>query len=220
MKSDLKISYPSSEKVYVNGTIHPSVSVGMRMVTQMPTVSIKNGERIERANPSVYIYDTSGPYGDNNIDIDLGKGLPHLRETWINDRAAKDNNVCQMYYAKKGIITPEMEYVAIRENMNCQMLGIETHITPEYVCKEVAEGRAVIPANINHPEAEPMIIGRNFLTKINANIGNSATTSSIEEEVENNLTEDNQIIGVPNNNDLYVPKKHKLLFEKNKNGLN
>ena len=89
-----------------------------------------------------------------------------------------------MYYAKRGIITPEMEYVAIRENMNCHELGIETHITPEFVCREVAQGRAVIPANINHPEAEPMIIGRNFLTKINTNIGNSDSSSSIEEEVE------------------------------------
>ena len=184
MKSDLKISYPCSDKVYVNGTIHPNVRVGMRMVTQMPTIFIKDGERIERANPSVYIYDTSGPYGDKSIDIDLEKGLPLLREAWIKDRATKDQNVGQMYYAKKGIITPEMEYVAIRENMNCQMLGIETHITPEFVRSEVACGRAVIPANINHPEAEPMIIGKNFLTKINANIGNSATTSSIDEEVE------------------------------------
>ena len=99
MKSDLKISYPSSEKVYVNGTIYSNVRVGMRMVTQMPTVSIKDGERVEKANPPVYIYDTSGPYGDNNIDIDLEKGLPHLRETWIKDRATKDSNVCQMYYA-------------------------------------------------------------------------------------------------------------------------
>jgi phosphomethylpyrimidine synthase len=185
MKSDLKITYPGSEKVYINGTIHPSIRVGMRKVTQMPTISIVDGNRIEETNPAIYIYDTSGPYGDNHTKIDLKKGLPHLRESWIKERASKDSdNICQMYYAKRGIITPEMEYVAIRENMNCQMLGIETHITPEYVCKEVAEGRAVIPANINHPEAEPMIIGRNFLTKINANIGNSATTSSIEEEVE------------------------------------
>ena len=185
MKSDLKISYPGSQKVYLNGNIHPSVKVGMRMVTQLPTVSIKDGERIETPNPSIYIYDTSGPYGDNNTVINLEKGLPHLRKAWIDERNTLDaNNVSQMYYAKKGIVTPEMEYVAIRENMNCQSLGINTHITPEFVCREVAEGRAVIPANINHPEAEPMIIGRNFLTKINANIGNSATSSSIEEEVE------------------------------------
>ena len=185
MKTDLKISYPGSEKVYISGTIHPDVKVGMRKVNQMPTVSVKDGVRIESPNPSVYIYDTSGPYGDPKADIDLEKGLPHLRCKWIAERAAKDSsNVCQMYYAKRGIITPEMEYVAIRENMNCAELGIKTHITPEFVRQEVAEGRAVIPANINHPEAEPMIIGRNFLTKINANIGNSATTSSISEEVE------------------------------------
>ena len=185
MKSNLKISYPSSKKVYVNGVIHPSVRVGMRMVTQTPTVTINDGERLETPNQSIYIYDTSGAYSDSNAEISLEKGLQHLREAWIKERSAKDaSNVCQMYYAKKGIITPEMEYVAIRENLNCKELGIESYITPEFVCKEVAEGRAVIPANIKHPEAEPMIIGRNFLTKINANIGNSATTSSIEEEVE------------------------------------
>ena len=99
-------------------------------------------------------------------------------------RAKEGSNITQMAYAKQGIITPEMEYVAIRENMNCEELGIQTHITPEFVRKEIAEGRAVLPANINHPEAEPMIIGRNFLVKINTNIGNSATTSSIDEEVE------------------------------------
>ena len=179
MKKDLKITYPNSEKVYLNGIIHPSVKVGMRLVKQMPTVSFKDGERIETPNPSIYVYDTSGPYGDDNGHIDLEKGLPRLREQWIKQRMTEDaNNVCQMYYAKKGIITPEMEYVAIRENMNCEQLGIETHITPQFVCKEVAEGRAVIPANIHHPEAEPMIIGRNFLTKINANIGNSATQNA------------------------------------------
>ena len=185
MKTDLKISYPGSERVYIGGTIHPSVRVSMRRVNQMPTISIVDGERVERANPSIYIYDTSGAYGDPNVDIDLEHGLPHLRAEWIQERKERDEaNQTQMYYAKRGTITPEMEYVAIRENMNCQELGIETHITPEFVRQEVAEGRAVIPANINHPEAEPMIIGRSFLTKINANIGNSATTSSIDEEVE------------------------------------
>lgn len=185
MNSNIKISYPGSEKVYLKGSIYPDIRVGMRKVTQMPTVAVKDGVRTETPNPSIYIYDTSGPYSDDNIDIDLKKGLPRLREKWIKERAERDaDNVGQMYYAKKGIITPEMEYVAIRENMNCKELGIETHITPEFVCKEVAEGRAVIPANINHPESEPMIIGRNFLVKINTNIGNSATTSSIEKEVE------------------------------------
>lgn len=187
-KDDLKISYPNSEKVYVSGSLYPNIRVAMRKVTQMPTVVINDGERIEHPNPEVYIYDTSGSYGDESVDIDLSRGLPRMREEWIGERAAKDSiNVGQMYYAKRGIITPEMEYVAIRENMNCQELGIESHITPEFVRREVAEGRAVIPANVNHPEAEPMIIGRSFLTKINANIGNSATSSSIEEEVEKAL---------------------------------
>lgn len=99
-------------------------------------------------------------------------------------RAKQGAKITQMAYARGGIITREMEYVAIRENMNCRELGIESHITPEFVRREIAEGRAVLPANINHPEAEPMIIGRNFLVKINTNIGNSATTSSIDEEVE------------------------------------
>lgn len=185
MNTNLKISYPSSEKVYVQGVIHPYIKVGMRKVKQMPTVVINEGERIEIPNADVYIYDTSGPYGDKHVDIDLHKGLAPLRASWIQDRMAKGKTqVGQMYYAKQGIITAEMEYVAIRETMNCQQLGIKTHITPQFVCEEIANGRAVIPANINHPEAEPMIIGKNFLTKINANIGNSATTSTIKEEVE------------------------------------
>ncbi|MCI5776174.1 MAG: phosphomethylpyrimidine synthase ThiC [Bacteroidales bacterium] len=114
------------------------------------------------------------------------KSLDHLRfeHKTLPLRAKEGCQVGQMYFAKQGIITPEMEYVAIRENMNCAELGIETHITPEFVRQEIAAGRAVLPANINHPEAEPMIIGRNFLVKINTNIGNSATTSSIDEEVE------------------------------------
>lgn len=185
MNTNLKISYPGSEKVYVQGVIHPHIKVGMRKVKQMPTVVINEGERIEIPNADVYIYDTSGPYGDKHVDIDLHKGLAPLRASWIQDRMAKGKTqVGQMYYAKQGIITAEMEYVAIRETMNCQQLGIKTHITPQFVCEEIANGRAVIPANINHPEAEPMIIGKNFLTKINANIGNSATTSTIKEEVE------------------------------------
>lgn len=112
--------------------------------------------------------------------------LDHLRFEHIAlpYRAKAGRAITQMAYARAGIITPEMEYVAIRENMNCHELGIDTPITPEFVRKEIAEGRAVLPANINHPESEPMIIGRNFLVKINTNIGNSATTSSIDEEVE------------------------------------
>ena len=122
-------------------------------------------------------------------DFPFYKSLDHLRFEHIAlpYRAKKGEAITQMAYAKRGIITPEMEYVAIRENMNCEELGIKTHITPEFVRQEIAEGRAVLPANINHPEAEPMIIGRNFLVKINTNIGNSATTSSIDEEVEKAL---------------------------------
>ncbi len=114
------------------------------------------------------------------------KSLDHLRFEHICKpfRAKQGKQITQMAYAKAGIITPEMEYVAIRENMNCEQLGISTNITPEFVRDEIAAGRAVLPANINHPEAEPMIIGKNFLVKINTNIGNSATTSTIEEEVD------------------------------------
>lgn len=216
----MKIEFPNSEKVYMTGERFPFVKVGMRKVKQMPTVEIVDGERVFHKNPDVYIYDTSGAFGDAEANIDLKKGLPRLREEWIKARgdveqlteisseygrkrrddksldhlrfehielpyrAKKGCQISQMYYAKQGIVTPEMEYVAIRENMNCKELGIKSHITPEFVRDEIAAGRAVLPANINHPEAEPMIIGRNFLVKINTNIGNSATTSSIEEEVE------------------------------------
>ena len=218
--NNIKITYPNSEKIYINGSIYPEVKVGMRKVTLTPSVSIINGKRVMNENQPIYIYDTSGPYSDPKSIIDLKKGLPRLREKWIANnenieilssltseygkkrledcnldylrfshlklpyRAKKGENITQMYYAKKGIITPEMEYVAIRENMNCKELGIKTYITPEFVREEIASGRAVIPANINHPEAEPMIIGKNFLVKINTNIGNSATTSTIEEEVD------------------------------------
>lgn len=212
--------FPNSKKVYLNGTLHPGLRVAMRKVKQMPTVTIEGGEKKMSPNPDIYIYDTSGPYSDPSADIDLRKGLPRLRESYIANnkdieqlaeitsqygrmrrddrtldplrfehialprRARAGKQISQMYYAKQGIITPEMEYVAIRENMNCAEAGIPTHITPEFVRDEIAAGRAVLPANINHPEAEPMIIGRNFLVKINTNIGNSATTSGIEEEVE------------------------------------
>ena len=184
MDENIKISYPNSEKVYMKGLLYPDLKVGMRKVILTPTVVMDNGTQVIHENEPVYIYDTSGPYSDPDIKIDLRKGLPTLREPWIRNRIKKGGEITQMYYAKRGIITPEMEYVAIRENMNCHELGINTHITPDFVCKEVAEGRAVIPANINHPESEPMIIGRNFLVKINTNIGNSATSSSMAEEVE------------------------------------
>ena len=221
-KHDMKNSYPGSEKIYVPGKLY-NIQVGMRKVNLTDTVKIIDGKRITRHNDPVYIYDTSGAYTDPKIEIDLKKGLPRLRESWItgrNDverlseitsqygrsrmadksldpirfknvqlpyRAKKGKEITQMYYAKKGIITPEMEYVAIRENLQNEMLGIKSHITPEFVRDEVAAGRAIIPANINHPEAEPMIIGRNFLVKLNTNIGNSALSSGIEEEVDKAL---------------------------------
>ncbi len=212
--------YAHREKAYMQGRIYPFLKVGMQKVNLTPTVTLKGGEKVMTPNAPVYIYDTSGPFSDPSIEIDLKKGLPRMREPWIQERGdveqlpgitseygrmrrddhsldhlrfehialpcrARKGKCCtQMYYAKQGIITPEMEYVAIRENMNCAELGISTYITPEFVRQEIAAGRAVLPANINHPESEPMIIGRAFLVKINTNIGNSATTSTIEEEVE------------------------------------
>ncbi len=211
-------SYPGSEKVYIDGKLHP-IKVAMRRVNLTPTVKIIDGERLTRQNGSVYVYDTSGVYTDPAVKVDINAGLPRLREEWISKRedleqlphitsdygrmreadssldqirfshryaprrAAEGKEITQMALARQGIITPEMEYVAIRENNNAEALGIKSHITPEFVRQEVAAGRAVIPANINHPEAEPMIIGRNFLVKLNTNIGNSALSSGIEEEV-------------------------------------
>lgn len=219
MEDKTKITYPESEKVYMQGQLHPYLKVGMRKVNLTPTVVVENGKKVMTENVPVYIYDTSGAYSDPEQKVDLKKGLPRLREPWIQERdverlteisseygkmrladksldslrfdhitlpyrAKAGKQITQMYYAKQGIVTPEMEYVAIRENMNCQQLGIETYITPEFVRDEIAAGRAALPANINHPEAEPMIIGSKFLVKINTNIGNSATSSTIEEEVE------------------------------------
>ena len=218
--SDIDVSsYPNSEKIYMSGTLFPYLRVGMRRVHQYPTVKIENGKRMEYPNPDVVLYDTSGPYTDPDIQIDLYKGLPRPREAWVdsrgdtevldsitseygrmrladksldeirfpvrhNPRRAKEGKrVTQLHYARKGIITPEMEYVAIRENLNNAELGIESHITPEFVRSEIAAGRAIISANINHPEAEPMIIGRAFSVKLNTNIGNSALSSGIEEEI-------------------------------------
>ena len=134
-------------------------------------------------NDTEQLQEVTSEYGKQRL---ADHSLDHLRFEHIQlpRRAQAGKHITQMAYAKAGIVTPEMEYVAIRENMNCQELGIDTHITPEYVRDEIARGRAVLPANINHPESEPMIIGRNFLVKINTNIGNSATTSGIEEEVE------------------------------------
>ncbi|MBD0405539.1 phosphomethylpyrimidine synthase ThiC [Bacillus sp. 1021] len=197
-------SFSGSKKVYVKGS-SPDIRVPMREISLSPTT----GAFGEEENPPVRVYDTSGPYTDPDVQIQIHEGLKPLRTKWItkrgdveeyNGRAVKpeDNgykkegraaeypglqrkplrakagkNVTQLHYARKGIITPEMEFIAIRE-----------HVSPEFVRDEVASGRAIIPSNINHPESEPMIIGRNFHVKINANIGNSAVTSSIEEEVE------------------------------------
>ncbi len=229
--------FPNSKKLYVEGRLHP-VRVPMREISLTPTQTAKGVE----TNPPVRVYDTSGPYTDPSINIDLRAGLANIRTPWIEARqdteiltaetsvftqrrvgdlqfeqlrfqhrrlprrAINGRNVSQMHYAKQGMITAEMEYIAIRENMALQQLkeqqaqelgasfhqhagqdfgaAIPKEITPEFVRDEVARGRAIIPANINHPELEPMIIGRNFLVKINGNIGNSALSSSIEEEVE------------------------------------
>lgn len=195
--------FPASRKVYVKGQLH-DISVAMREISVGNTVD--RFSDTETPNPPVTVYDTSGPYTDPAIDIDLEEGLPRMREQWILNRgdvhgaplrARSGKNVTQLHYAKRGIITPEMEYIAIRENQRIELQNHQQHagqsfgantprglITPAFVRDEVAAGRAVIPANINHPETEPMIIGRNFLVKINANIGNSAIRSSIEEEVE------------------------------------
>lgn len=218
--SDKKHLYARREKAYMRGTLYPDIRVGMQRVNLTPSVTTVDGKRTETPNIPIYIYDTSGPFSDPTVAVDLKKGLPRLREEWIRGRgdveqldgisseygrmrladrsldhlrfahitlpyrAKEGRHITQMAYARAGIITPEMEYVSIRENMNCRELGIASHITPDFVRQEIAEGRAVLPANINHPECEPMIIGRNFLVKINTNIGNSATTSSIDEEVE------------------------------------
>jgi phosphomethylpyrimidine synthase len=235
---------PNSSKLYIDGS-RPDIRVPMRKVAQSDTPASFGAE----PNPPVYIYDTSGPYSDPAVAIDIRAGLATPRTPWIAERgdtevldgpssaygrerladaalealrfqlhrqprrALPGANVTQMHYARRGIITPEMEFVAIRENLHRQqylaeleasgpmghrtaaLLGrqhpgqsfgasIPALITPEFVRDEIARGRAIIPANINHPEVEPMIIGRNFLVKINANIGNSAVTSSIGEEVE------------------------------------
>lgn len=235
MKTITQTSLPNSKKVYIDGQLFP-IKVAMREIILSPTKLSSGGIEV---NPPVTVYDTSGPYTDNQAVIDVRKGLPRIREPWILDRgdvevlesitseygkkrladtklddlrfeyshkpmvAKEGMNVSQLYYAKKGIITPEMEYVAIRENQKIEQLETSTKgmaaqhhgdsfgantpkgkITPEFVRSEIAAGRAIIPNNINHPESEPMIIGRNFLVKINANIGNSAVTSNIEEEVE------------------------------------
>ncbi|OWV19885.1 phosphomethylpyrimidine synthase [Fibrobacter sp. UWB4] len=168
--------FPQSRKIYVPGKIFPDLKVAMR------EISLDDPKC-----PVLPVYDTSGAYGDPDKTIDVKKGLERIREPWIRERLEKDGaHKTQMQYAREGVITREMEYVAIRENQKMdEIFGSSGDaITPEFVRKELAEGRAIIPANVNHPECEPMIIGRNFLTKINSNIGNSSVASSIEQEVE------------------------------------
>ena len=197
----------ASEKIRAKGHLHP-VEVGMRTVKLSRTYTCRGMEF-----DSIPLYDTSGPYSDPAVTIDPEKGLEPVRDCWnfnngrtescnesglvsargrIPLRAKNGESVTQLAYARQGVITPEMEYVAIRENQLLEkwissFSSGEKHftpLTPEFVCREIAAGKAIIPANINHPELEPMIIGRNFRVKINANIGNSALGSSIEEEVE------------------------------------
>ena len=171
MEKIFDLSNEEAKKIYVEGKLHP-IRVGMR------EVSLQNGEK-------VLIYDTTGSYTEEGYTIDLQKGLPKIRKQWIEASIKKYGGYhTQLWYAKQGIITPEMEYVAIRENQGNQS---QQAITPEMVREEIAAGRAILPSNINHPETEPMIIGRKFLVKINANIGNSALGSSIPEEVEKAL---------------------------------
>ena len=191
---------PRSGKVYAAGKLHQDLRVPFREIELSPTVS--HTGRIE-GNEPVRVYDTSGPWGDPEFEGNEATGLPRLRRPWILARgdvvegevreglatpvgapaepsspiaatlrtkplrAKPGRIVTQLHYARQGMITPEMEFIAIRENLD-----------PEFVRSEVARGRAIIPANINHPESEPMIIGRNFLVKINANIGNCAVSSS------------------------------------------
>ncbi len=185
--------FPASRKVYVEGKLYP-VRVAMREIRVGDTVD--GYSNMVTHNAPVTVYDTSGPYTDPAAEIDVHKGLPRLRESWVEargdwERSSAGQAVTQLYYARKGIVTAEMEYIAIRENQRMDPeSGLDgkrrrmRRITPEFVRDEVAAGRAVIPSNIHHPEAEPMVIGRNFLVKINANIGNSAVSSGIGEEVE------------------------------------
>lgn len=266
-KSFSREPLPASKRIYLSGTLHPSVHVPMREVTLSPT---KKFDGTLEQNEPVRLYDCSGPWGDPEFQGEVTEGLPALRAAWIQERgdveayegrvmkpidngylsekhadyaskaernrlvefpglkskkrhplrSSKGHPVTQLWYARQGIITPEMEFIAIRENQGLEKIQesssgprnelrhrhlgsqeasaseytpsvfrrfpqrIPKRITPEFVRDEVAAGRAIIPANINHPELEPMIIGRNFLVKINANIGNSAVASSIEEEVE------------------------------------
>ncbi|HLC08707.1 MAG TPA: phosphomethylpyrimidine synthase ThiC, partial [Methyloceanibacter sp.] len=175
-----------SGKIYSSPAGHDDVLVPLR------EIGLSDGT-------SFRAYDTSGPYTDPNAAIDVRRGLPPMRAPWIEARS-EEQLVTQLEFARAGIVTKEMVYIAHRENVGRKLAAedaearladgesfgaeLPAFVTPEFVRSEVARGRAIIPANIKHPESEPMIIGRNFLTKINANIGNSAVTSSVEEEVE------------------------------------
>ncbi|WP_313114447.1 phosphomethylpyrimidine synthase ThiC [Pseudescherichia sp.] len=191
-------TFPNSTRIYIQGS-RDDIRVPMREIQLSPTLI--GGSKAEpqfEENEAIPVYDTSGPYGDPEVAIDVEKGIAKIRSAWIAGRTGKC--VTQLHYARQGIVTPEMEFIALRENMGRERIRGEVlrrqhpgegfgarlpeNITPEFVRDEIAAGRAIIPANINHPESEPMIIGRNFLVKVNANIGNSAVTSSIEEEVE------------------------------------
>ncbi len=223
--------FPNSRKLYLQGT-RADLRVPVRAIAQTGTRAAAGLQ----SNPEILVYDTSGPYTDPAVSIDIRHGLPRLRERWIEERGDSERlaefsssygrerlsdgqiarvrftrthlplraktarNVTQMHYARRGIVTPEMEFIAMRENCRLQEYDDELlrrrhqgeefgatlphEITPEFVRAEVARGRAIIPANLNHPESEPMVIGRNFRVKVNANIGNSAVSSSIEQEVE------------------------------------
>ena len=176
--------YPNSSREFLSGTNDiqvPFRRIHLSETLHQPTPGVKLPP-----NEPVDVYDTSSVYGDPDATIDVKAGLKKVRENWIQQRHRENqqNNhgITQLTYARRGIVTPEMEFIALRENMGREHL--ENPITPEFVRDEVASGRAIIPVNTHHPESEPMIIGRNFLVKVNANIGNSSVSSSIEEEVE------------------------------------
>ncbi|MDH6306918.1 phosphomethylpyrimidine synthase [Parabacteroides sp. PF5-5] len=219
-KKKVRIDYPSSEKVYIPGEIN-KIKVAMRRIMQSSSVNIDSkGVKSRKENNPVIVYDTSGPYSDPAIQLNIEKGIPRIREEWgtrrkdlvrmdafspatekgrgeggassanrfplvyLPSRVKEGKCLTQMFYAKRRIITPEMEYVAIRENQQIEDLGLKSYITPDFVRKEVAAGRAVIPANINHPEAEPMIIGDKFLVKVNANVISDSASQDMNADLE------------------------------------
>lgn len=175
--------FPNSTREFLQGN-QPDIHVPFRRIHLSKTLHQPTPGVTPPPNLPVDVYDTSSVYGDPNSVVDVKTGLKPLRSGWISARAKKaaKSGVTQLAYARRGIVTPEMEFIALRENMGREHL--DNPVTPEFVRDEVAKGRAIIPANVNHPESEPMIIGRNFLVKVNANIGNSSVSSSIEEEVE------------------------------------